>query len=178
MRATSKWLFVSGLPNGSLGLLWLWGPITFSTKLRLIWGLKKKFSARQELSNSMWHATYTQGNMIDSRLLVVRSQTANLIPGLSFGHNLCFRCPNGSCEPISDIYIPRAFQWYKECFDAMNFDLCDCSLKIRESTGSPTPKVGVPLGVWGFIPSHPFALPGFPLGPHFCKPLLWSRAQG
>ncbi len=27
-----------------------------------------------------------------------------------FFHNLCFRCPNGSCEPILDIYVPRAFQ--------------------------------------------------------------------
>jgi hypothetical protein len=30
----------------------------------------------------------------------------------------------------------------------------NCSLKIWESMGSPTPKVGVHLGVWGFIPSH------------------------
>jgi hypothetical protein len=29
----------------------------------------------------MWHATCKQGNCVDSRLLVVRSQTANLIPG-------------------------------------------------------------------------------------------------
>jgi hypothetical protein len=31
---------------------------------------------------------------------------------------------------------------------------------IWESTRTPTPKVGVPLGVWGFIPSHSFALSG------------------
>jgi hypothetical protein len=28
-------------------------------------------------------------------------------------HNLCFNYPNGSCELILDIYVPRAFQWYK-----------------------------------------------------------------
>ncbi len=27
----------------------------------------------------------------------------------SFGHNLCFNYPNGSCKSILDIHIPRAF---------------------------------------------------------------------
>jgi hypothetical protein len=57
----------------------------------------------QELSNNMWHATCTQGNWGNSQLLVVGSQTANLTPNPSFGHNLCFKCPNGSCEPILNI---------------------------------------------------------------------------
>jgi len=45
-----------------------------------------------------------------------------LIHDPSFGHNLCFKCLNGSCAPILDIYIPRAFQWYKELFNPMGFD--------------------------------------------------------
>jgi hypothetical protein len=36
----------------------------------------------------------------------------------------------------------------------MGFDPCNCSLKIWESIGTPTPKVGAHLGVWGFILSH------------------------
>ncbi len=36
----------------------------------------------------------------------------------------------------------------------MNCDPCNCPLKIGESTGIPTPKVRVHLGVWGFIPSY------------------------
>jgi hypothetical protein len=108
----------------------------------------------------MWHATWTQGNRVDSRLLMVGSQIVNLNPGPSFDHNLCFRFLDESCEPISNIYIPRAFQWYREHFNPMSFDPCDRSLNIRESTRTPTPKVGVPLGVWGFIPSHSLALPG------------------
>ncbi len=28
----------------------------------------------------------------------------------SFGYNLCLKCPNGSCKPILDIYVLRAFQ--------------------------------------------------------------------
>jgi hypothetical protein len=64
---------------------------------------------RQGLSNDMWHATYTQVNQRDSRLLVVGNQIGSLIPVTSFGHNLCFKYSNGSCEPILDISISRAF---------------------------------------------------------------------
>jgi hypothetical protein len=57
-------------------------------------------------------------------------------------------------EVILNIYVPRAFQWYKELFNLMSFDPYDCPLKVRESIGTPTPKVKDHLGVWGFIPSH------------------------
>jgi hypothetical protein len=66
-------------------------------------GLKENCNPCQELSNNMWHATCTQGNRVDSQLSVFGSQTANLALNLSFGHNLCFKCPNDSCEPILDI---------------------------------------------------------------------------
>jgi hypothetical protein len=36
----------------------------------------------------------------------------------------------------------------------MNFDPCNRLLKIQESIDIPTSKVGVHLGMWGFIPSH------------------------
>jgi hypothetical protein len=144
----------------SLGFLQLWGPITFSIDLWLKWGLKQSYNPCRNFSKGMWHATCTQGNMVDSQLLVVGSQIVNLILGPSFDHNLCFRCPNESCKPISDIYVPRAFQWYKERLNSMIFFPYNRSRKIQEFTGTPTPKVGVPLGVWRFIPSHSFALPG------------------
>jgi hypothetical protein len=125
----------------------------------------------------MWHATCTQGNQVDSRLLMVKSQTANLTPGLSFGHNLCFKCPNGWWEPILDIYVSIAFQWYKKFLKPFGFDPCNHSLNIWESTGTPTPDMRVHLGVWGFFPSHSFALPGHEnaipglnLAPDPCKP--------
>ncbi len=67
----------------------------------------------------------------------------------------------------------------------MGFDPCNRLLKIRESIGTPTPNVGIPLGVRGFFPSHSFALPGawnatprLSFGLHPCKSLPWSRAQG
>jgi hypothetical protein len=90
---------------------------------------------------------------------VVRSQTTNLTSGLSFGHNLCFRCPNGWCESILDIYVSITFQWYKKLFNPMGFDPYICPLKIREFIGILTPKMGVHFGVWGFIPYHSFAPP-------------------
>jgi hypothetical protein len=84
------------------GLLWFWGSITSRVDLWLQWGLKQSCSPCQELSNGMSHTACTQGNKVDSWLLVVGSQIANLTLGLSFDHNLCFRCPNGRCEPILD----------------------------------------------------------------------------
>jgi hypothetical protein len=36
----------------------------------------------------------------------------------------------------------------------MGFDPYNCSLKMWEFIGTPIPKVGAHLGVWGFIPSH------------------------
>jgi hypothetical protein len=140
---------VSKLPR--LGLLRLWGTIILCADLRWRWGLKQSCSPRRELSNVMLHATYTQGN---------RVQTANSTPSPFFGHNLCFKCPNGWCKPILDNWVPRYFQWYKELLKPLSFDPCNRPLKIRESTRTLTPNVGVPLGVWGSIPSHPLTLSG------------------
>jgi hypothetical protein len=136
------------------GFLQLWGLITLCADLRLKWGLKKSCSLRREFSNNMSLATWTWGNRGDSQLLVVGSQTVNL----TFGHNLGFRCPNGSWELTSNIYVSIGFQWYNELFNLMGFDPWNGPLKIQESIGTSTPKMGVHLGVWRFIPSHSFAL--------------------
>jgi hypothetical protein len=177
-----------GVPKfPKLGLPRLWGPITLFSDLQLIWHLKQSYIPCRELFNGMSHATCTQGNQSDSRLLMVGSQIANLTPDLSFDHNLCFRCPNRSCEPISDIYVPRAFQWHVERFNPMSLDPYNHSLKIREPIGTLTPKMGTHLGVWRFIPSHSLTLlgawnvtPNFVLGPHPCKlaPLVASPRLG
>jgi hypothetical protein len=84
-----------------LGLPQLWGPITLGTNIWLIWGLKQSSSPCTKISNGMLHATFTRGDWGDSRLLVVGSQINDLTLDLSFGHNLCFKCPNASFEPIS-----------------------------------------------------------------------------
>jgi len=127
-------------------------------------GLKQSCRSRRDLSNGMSHVLCSQVFRVDSRLLVVGSQNwqtpENSTPDRSFGHNLCFRCPNEQCEPILDIYASRAFQWYKERHNPLRFDPCNRSLKFRKSTGTPSPKVGVALGVWGFTPSHFITFPG------------------
>jgi hypothetical protein len=82
-----------------------------------------------------------------------QNQIDNLTSNFSFGHNLCFKYPNESCKPISDIYAPRTFHWYNEIFHTMSFDPCNCPL-------IPTRKVQAHLGVCGFIPSHPLTLLG------------------
>jgi hypothetical protein len=102
---------VSEFPQ--LGLPRLWGPIISCIDLWLQWRLKKSCSPCQEIFNNMSHAVYTHGNRVDSWLLVVGSQVFGLIPDLYFDHNLCSKCPNGSCEPISDICVSIAFQLYK-----------------------------------------------------------------
>jgi hypothetical protein len=156
----------------------LCGTITSYANLRSGQGLNQSCSSRQELSNGMLHVTYTQGNRVDSWLSVVGSQVVNLTPSLSFDHNLCFKCPNGSCEPILDICVSIAFQCFKELLKAMGFDPCNRSLKIRESVGTPTPNMGVHLGVWVFI----FTLSHTPRSffwPSFLQTFLpWSLAQG
>jgi hypothetical protein len=175
-----------GVPKfPQLGLLQLWGRITLRADIRLKWGLKQSCSTCQDLFNGMSHATCTQGNRGNFLLLVVGSEIVNLTPNPSFGYNLCVKCPNGSCEPILDIFVPIAFQWYNEPFNSIGFDPCNCSLKIWESTGTPTPKVKAHLGCEGSFP-HTLLhfrelemwLIGFLLGPHFRKLLPWSQAQG
>jgi hypothetical protein len=127
-------------------LLWFYKAITLCADLWSGWGLKQSCNPRQELFNDMSHTTCTQGSRSDSRLLMVGSQTANLIPDPSFGHNLCFKCPNGSCELTLDIYVPRTFQWYSELLNPMVFDSFNHSLKIWKSTETPTPNMGAHLG--------------------------------
>ncbi len=105
-----SWDSQVGVPKlPMLGLPWFWGPITLCVDLRLRWGLKQSCSPHQQLSNSMSHSTCTQGNRVDSWLLMVGSQIANLTHGPSFGHNLCFRSLNGWCKPILNIYVSIAF---------------------------------------------------------------------
>jgi hypothetical protein len=164
MEATSKWLFVPGLPKGSpettrVGLLQLRLAITSCSDLRSRRGLKKSCSSYWELPNGVLHATCTHENRVNSRLFVVESQIASLTFGLSFCPNLCYRCPNGSCKPILDIYTRIAFQWYKALFNANCFDPSNFSLKVWESIGTPTPQNGSSLGNVSPLPhtlSHSF----------------------
>ncbi len=152
----------------------LWSPITLRADLGSKCGLKQSCSSCRELFNSISHVVCRQVFRVDSWLLVVGSQNwqtpGSSTPVPSFGHNLCFRCLNEQCEPILDIYASRAFHWYKERDKPLRFDPSNRSLKFRESTGTPFPKAGVALGMWGFAPSHFPTLPGFPLARTLATP--------
>jgi hypothetical protein len=94
-------------PNGTLGTLnrhnsRLQSPIARS--------LNQSCSPHRDLSNAMSHTQFGRWEGIDSRLLVVKNQTASLTPGPSFAHNLGCRCPNYQCEGIFDIYASTPFQ--------------------------------------------------------------------
>jgi hypothetical protein len=126
--------FQGGVPKLSrFGLPRLWKLITPSSDLRLGWSLKQSCSPRQELFNGVSHSTCTHRDQGDSRLLVVGSQIASLTPGLSFDHNLCCRCPNGSYEAILNIYTSRTFQRYKQHLNARCFDPWNQALSFWES---------------------------------------------
>ncbi len=145
--ASSRHLYTNGflsrdsqggvLKLSRFGLLPLCEVITLCSDLQLGWGLKQTCSSCQELSNGASHLTCTHRGQVDSWLLVVGSQTASLTPGLSFCHNLCYKCPNGSWEPIFDIYVLVAFQWYKKRHSVRCFDPYNRTLKFWESRWTP-----------------------------------------
>jgi hypothetical protein len=129
----------SGVPKLSrFELPRLWEFITSRPGLKSERGLNQCCSSRQEISNAMSHSCWWRREKVDSRLLVVGSQTASLTPGPSFAHNLSCRYPNGSCEAILDIYTSRPFQWHKEHSNARRFDPWDRALNFRESRKTPT----------------------------------------
>jgi hypothetical protein len=150
-----------GVPKlQQLGLSQLWRCITSFANFWSQWSLKQSCSPRRDLSNGMLHVACMQGNWVDSWLLVVGSQIANLTPDLSFDHNLCFRFPNGRCEPNLDIYVSIGFQWYKERFTMRNFDPFNHALKIRESIRDSNSQHGSSLGSVRVHSLTLFALPG------------------
>jgi hypothetical protein len=104
---------------------------------------------------------------------------------LSFGHNLCCKCPNESCEHILDIYISIAFQWH-------NFFLIYWVLTLAIALWTFESPPGLQLPMWefpweceGLFPhillhfrEHATWLLGVPLSPQPYNPLPWSWAQG
>jgi hypothetical protein len=192
MGPTPKCHFVSGLPSWSLeilenfkiGILATLEAHNFFCKPPMEMRSKVNYSPHQELSNGLWHATCTQGNRCNSRLLMVRNQTTNLTPDFFFGHNLCFKNPNGLHKPILDIYVPKLSN------DIKNF-LIEWVLTPTISLWKFESPLGFQLLKWELIWEcggsflhnllhsweHEMWLP-ITLGLHLCKPLLWSWAQG
>ncbi len=146
METTSKW----SPEIVPAGLLELWTVITPDCRVGSRRGLNQSCSSHRDLSNAMSHTQIGRWEDIDSWLLVVGSQTTNLTPGLSFAHNLGWRCPNCQCEGIFDIYVSRPFLWHQEHPNARCFAPCFRALNIRESRRTPNPQL---FQVLGFTPT-------------------------
>ncbi len=143
-----------GVPKLSRNCLG-WSPGTLGTHNSQLPGLittslNKTCSPRWDLSNDVSHYQFGGREEVDSRLLVVESQTASLTRGPSFAHNLGDKCPNGHCETIFDIYASRPFQRHQEHFNARCFGPCCRTLNIQESRRTPNPHF---LQVLGFTPA-------------------------
>jgi hypothetical protein len=133
-----------------VGVPGLWALITPNCEVWSRRGLNQSCSPRRDLSNDVSHSQFRDREEVDSRLLVVGSQTASLTPGPSFAHDLGERCPNGRCEAIFDIYASRPFQWHQEHPNARCFGPCCWALNIWESRRTPTPHF---FQVLGFTPT-------------------------
>ncbi len=126
------------VPGGVSGL---WALITLDCKVWSRRGLNQTCSPRRDLFNDVSHSQFGGREEVDSRLLVVGSQIVSLTPGPSFAHNLGCRCPNGQCEAIFDIYVPRPFQWHQEHLNVRCFGPFCGTLNIRESRRTPNPQL-------------------------------------
>jgi hypothetical protein len=118
-----------------------WELITLDCDVWSRRGLNQTCSPRRDLSNDVSHSQFGGRKEVDSRLLVVGSQTTSLTPGPSFADNLGYRCPNDQCEVIFYIYASRPFQWHQEHFNARCFGPCCRTLNIRESRRTPNPQL-------------------------------------
>jgi hypothetical protein len=130
-----------------VGVLGLWELITPDCKVWSRRGLNQSCSPRQDLFNAVSHSQFGGREDVYSRFLVVGSQTASFAPapesnpGPSFAHNLGYKCPNGQCEAIFDIYASRPFQWHQEYPKERCFGLFCRTLNIRESRRTPSPQL-------------------------------------
>ncbi len=128
----------NGVPKLSrVGVPGLWTATAPRPELESGRVLNQSYSSCRELSNVMSHSPRQRWEEVDSRLLVVGSQTASLTPDPSFAHNLSCRCSNCQCEAIFDIYVSRPFQWHQEHPNARCFGPCCRTLNIRESRRIP-----------------------------------------
>ncbi len=128
-----------GLPSWNSETVPGWSPETLDghSSLRSGRALNQSCNSHQDLFNDVSHSLRRRQEKVNSRLLVVGSQTGSLTPGPSFSHNLGCRCPNGQCEAISDTYSSRSFHFYKERTKARRFDPSNRLLSFREFRRTP-----------------------------------------
>jgi hypothetical protein len=137
-----------GVPKLSrFGLPGLWAFITSRPELGSGRGLNQSCSSPWDLSNAMSHSRCRRRKEVDSRLLVVGSQTASLTPGPSFAHNL------GCKWPMRGQFRHLHFKTFRmtpitpQCEVFWPFNSSSEFLGVSEDSKFPL------LGVWA-SPSH------------------------
>lgn len=125
MRIILKWLFFSRFSNGSFRIIKLWVLWFFKfilPHMRSHWRVSnyKIVTFYDIFFNVELHASINGHLFFLFWVLMVEIQidslTLNLTFNISFGHNFYLIAPNGQCMFIFEIYILRAFQWYKELY--------------------------------------------------------------
>ncbi len=98
------------------GLLGLWTLITPRPKLRSGRGLNQSYSSFRQLSNGVLHFTRTHQNRVDSRLLVVGSQTVRLPTLLS------------TITCAGDVQMAHARSFWTSTFQDLSNDIKNASM--------------------------------------------------
>jgi len=124
-----------------VGVPGLWMLITPNCRVWSQQCFNQSCSPHRDLSNAMYHSQFKGREEVDSRLLMVGSQTTNLTPGPSFAHNLGCKCPKVQCKAIFDIYASRPFQWHQEHLNARCFGPCCRTINIWKSQRTPNPQL-------------------------------------
>ncbi len=133
-------------------------PHNFASRPRI--EMHSKVKLYFSLRTFQWYVVCSLQTSKSGWFLIFCGQTTNLTPSLAFGHNLCFRCPNEQYKPILDIYIPRDFQWYKECHKQLSFNPWNRFLKFQESIWDSNSHHGSSLGSVKVDSLTLFAFPG------------------
>ncbi len=127
---TSKWHFFPGLPRRSPKTVPVWTPgilAIHNSLLRPLIGMRSKANLQVSLRAFQRCVALHLHTLGSGRFLTFcgRESNCQFDSRPSFVHNLCCRCPNGSCEAIFGIYVSRAFQRYKKHLKARCFDPCN-----------------------------------------------------
>jgi hypothetical protein len=113
---------------------------------------------------------------------MVGGRIANLIPDSFLGHNLCSKCPNGSCKATLDIYTSISFQQYKKHFNARCSDPYNRVLSFQKSRRTPKshfqecewrPHTSLNVGLRHFPPLEEKVNVLIEISLHNCNRFLW-----
>jgi hypothetical protein len=136
------------VPSGVPGL---WELITPDCKVGSWRGLNQTCSPRRDLSNEVSNSQFGGREKLDSRLLVVGSQTASLTPGPSFHHNLGYKCSNDQCMRGHFLYL--RFKTFPMTLRTPQCEVFWALLLSSEHSGVSEDSKSPTLEVLGFTPT-------------------------